>query len=107
MWPIAPSKRGFPATYIAHGRVSLSIVPSHLIACSRVSPHISADGCSVPQTAGRSGLPNNAQRSSGSNCTQRTPAGLPATMPGIELEIDGAMQHAAHWCRHLMTHPFG
>ncbi len=33
-------------------------------ACSRVSPHISAEGCSEPQTAGRSGRPNRRQRRS-------------------------------------------
>src|SRR5579864_2950053 len=34
------------------------------------------------------------QRLSASSWTQRTPAGLPAGMPGIGEEIDGAMQHA-------------
>jgi hypothetical protein len=31
---------------------------------------------------------------------QRTPAGLPAGIPGIGEEIDGAMQHAPHPARH-------
>ncbi len=91
----------------SQGRVSTSIMPSHLMACSRLSPHISAEGCSVLQTAGRSGLLNSAHRSSGSNCTHRTPAGLPSAMPGMGLEIEGAMQHAAQRSRHFMSQPFG
>jgi len=33
----------------------------------------------------------------------RTPAGLPSGMPGIGLEIDGAMQHAPHASRQAWT----
>jgi hypothetical protein len=58
-------------------------------------PHISGDGASEVQTAGRRGSPNNAQVSSVVNCTQRTPAGLPSGMPGIGVDIEGAVQHAA------------
>jgi oxygen-independent coproporphyrinogen-3 oxidase len=36
-----------------------------------------------------------AQRKSAVNCTQGTPAGLPSGMPGMGLEMDGAMQQAA------------
>ena len=36
-----------------------------------------------------------AQRRSGSNCTQGTPAGFPCGIPGMALLIDGAMQQAA------------
>ena len=54
------------------------------------------DGCNPPQHAGRSGLPNIRQRNASSNCTHRTPAGLPPGMPGIGLEIEGEMQQAPH-----------
>jgi hypothetical protein len=63
-------------------------------ASARVSPHISPDGCRLPHTDGRSGLPKILQRFWSSSCTQRTPAGLPFGMPGIGDEIEGAMQHA-------------
>ena len=51
-------------------------------------------GRKLTHTAGRSGLPNSAQRKSGNNCTQRTPAGFPRGIPGMADEMDGAMQHA-------------
>lgn len=69
----------------------------------REPPHIAGVGRSDAQTAGLSGLPNNAQRSSGSSCTQRTPAGLPSGMPGIGLEIEGAVQQAPHRSRQFMA----
>lgn len=46
------------------------------MACFRLLPHMSVDGCSELQTAGRSGLPNKRQRPSRSSCTQGTPAGF-------------------------------
>jgi hypothetical protein len=46
------------------------------------------------QTAGRSGLPKMRQALSSSSWLQRTPAGLPPSMPGMAEEIDGAMQQA-------------
>ena len=53
-------------------------------------------------TMGRSGWPNNAQRQSGNSCRQRTPAGLPSSMPGIGDEIDGAIQPARQFVRQSM-----
>ena len=64
---------------------------------------MSGSGCRLPQTAGRSGLPKIRQRLASSNCAQRTPAGLPLGMPGIGLEMEGAMQHAPQWGRQSMT----
>lgn len=64
------------------------------MACSRSGPHISSDGCSPAQKAGRSGWPKILQRWRSSSCTQRAPAGLPAGIPGIGLVIDGAVQQA-------------
>jgi hypothetical protein len=61
---------------------------SQIIACARSLPHISADGASEAQTAGRSGRPNRRQRKAASRCGQGRPAGLP------RLLIDGAMQQA-------------
>ena len=59
-----------------------------------------ADGCNPPQQAGRSGCPKMRQRKASSSWTQRTPAGLPWGMPGIGLEIEGAMQQAPQPGRH-------
>ncbi|MDP2136244.1 MAG: hypothetical protein Q8J74_00180 [Candidatus Didemnitutus sp.] len=64
------------------------------MASSRDNPHMLSAGRRLAQNAGRSGFPNNAQRRSGSNCTQGIPAGLPCGMPGIGDVIEGAMQHA-------------
>jgi len=72
------------------------------MASSRFAPHISSFGRRLTQNAGRSGLPKSAQRKSGSNCTQRTPAGFPSGMPGIGEVIEGAMQHAPQWERQSM-----
>jgi hypothetical protein len=47
-------------------------------------------------------MPNTAQRISGSNCTQGTPAGLPWGIPGKGLVMEGAMQHAPHSLRQFM-----
>jgi hypothetical protein len=84
------------------GDVAASSLASHCIACSRLAPHISTDGRSPEQQAGRSGRPKIEQRFASSSCTQRTPAGLPLGMPGIGLEIEGAVQHAPHSVRHSM-----
>ena len=70
------------------GAVSISSVLSQKIAAVRSSRHISADGCSPEQQAGRSGWPKIAQRKSSARCAQRTPAGL------FKDEMEGAMQHA-------------
>jgi hypothetical protein len=60
-----------------------------------LEPHISLLGRKLLQTAGRHSLPNMRQRFSFDNWMQRTPAGLPASMPGIDDDMEGAMQHAA------------
>jgi len=69
---------------------------SHAIAWLRLAPHISGDGRSELQTAGRDGCPNSLQRRCASSCTQGTPAGLPPApgWPGMVEVIDGALQHA-------------
>ncbi|MBK8766842.1 MAG: hypothetical protein IPM01_20395 [Burkholderiaceae bacterium] len=66
-------------------------------------PHISAEGRNPAQHAGRSGLVKIAHRKSSVSCAQRTPAGLPCGMPGMGLEIDGAMQQAPQAARQAMT----
>lgn len=63
-------------------------------------PHISSEGISAEQIAGRSGFPKRAQRLSSVNCTQRTPAGFPRGMPGIGELIEGTTQQAPHPGRH-------
>ncbi len=80
-----------------------SKLDSHCIACSRDSPHISADGRSPPQKAGRSDLLNTLQRSSVSSCTHGTPAGLPCGIPGKGEVMEGAMQQAAQEERQFIT----
>lgn len=65
-------------------------------ACSLLLPHMDSVGLREAQTVGRPGIPNSRQRLASSSCTQRTPAGLPWGMPGIGLEMEGAMQHAPH-----------
>ena len=52
--------------------------------------------------SGRSGLPNSRQRFKESNCIQRNPAALPFGMPGMDEEIDSAMQHAPQPIRQSM-----
>lgn len=81
------------------GLVADSNCASHSSACSRVSPHISAEGCNPPQKAGRSGVPNALQLNSSSSCTHGTPAGLPCGIPGNGEVMEGAMQQAAQWGR--------
>lgn len=77
-------------------RVAISRRPSQASASSRVLPHISSEACSPLQHEGRAVSPNRAQRRSSVSCAQRIPAGLPAGMPGMALDIDGAMQQAPH-----------
>ncbi len=72
------------------------------MACSALLPHMAGEGARLPQTAGRSGRPKMRQRFMSSSCTQRTPAGLPPGMPGIGLEMEGAMQQAAQPGRQSM-----
>ena len=86
----------------AGGAVARSRRSSHLIACSRESPHISGPGARPRQKAGRSGWPKMRQRLASSSCTQRTPAGLPPGMPGMAELIDGAMQQAPQPGRQCM-----
>jgi hypothetical protein len=87
----------FPRLQDTHhsGRVSRSNTVRPFNASTRSKPHISIEGRSDAQNAGRSGSPNNRQRHRSSNCTQGIPAGLPPGMPGIGEAIDGAMQQAA------------
>lgn len=72
-----------------------SICVSHASACSREAPHISSEGLSPAQKAGRCGEPKTIQRNSSSNCTHGTPAGLPFGIPGRGEVMEGAMQQAA------------
>jgi hypothetical protein len=84
------------------GAVSPSSFRNQAIACSLDAPHISAEGRSPAQKAGRSGRPKIRQRFSSSSWTHRTPAGLPLGIPGIGLVIEGAMQQAPQPVRHSM-----
>lgn len=64
------------------------------MAWPRVSPHISRDGCRPAHTLGRELEPKILQRCCASNCTQGVLAGLPLGIPGMGLEMEGAVQHA-------------
>jgi hypothetical protein len=70
------------------------------MASAAQEPHISLLGRRLLQTAGRRSLAKMRQRLSSDSWMQRTPAGLPASMPGIEDEMEGAMQQAAQPIRH-------
>jgi hypothetical protein len=85
------------------GAVARSRSSSHNIAYSRSGPHISSDGWSPPQNAGRSGCPKIRHRLFAPSCTQRTPAGFPSGMPGMGLVIDGAVQQAPQLSRQFMA----
>jgi hypothetical protein len=63
-------------------------------------PHISLLGRRLLQTAGRRSLPKIRQRLSSDSWMQRAPAGLPLSMPGIDDDMEGAMQQAAQPSRH-------
>ncbi|RSZ59430.1 hypothetical protein EJB06_09745 [Massilia atriviolacea] len=88
------------------GAVARSSSPSHWIACSRLLPHISSDGCRPPQKAGRSGLPKIRQRLSAPSWMQRSPAALPLGIPGIGLVMEGAVQQAPQLSRQFMPSHF-
>jgi hypothetical protein len=83
-----------------YGRVSASSWVNQSNASVREDPHICCDGRNPEQQAGRSGWPKIRHWFVSESCTQRTPAGFPNGMPGIGLEMDGAMQHAPQFGRH-------
>jgi hypothetical protein len=66
-------------------------------------PHISSVGRKLTQTAGRSGFPNSAQRISLKSWIQGTPAGFPPLIPGMGVEILGAMQQAPQPVRQVIA----
>jgi len=82
------------------GLVSTSSADSQSSASARDAPHISRLALNPEQQLGRSRRPKIAHRKSAVSCAQATPAGLPCAMPGIGLEIDGAIQQAPHPARH-------
>ena len=65
------------------------------MAKSRSPPHMSDDGIRLAHTAGRRGSLKMRQALTSSSWMQRTPAGLPTGIPGIGVDIDGAMQQTA------------
>src|SRR5690606_21465233 len=87
----------------SHAAVICSSQPRILMASSRSLPHTSTSALKPPQTAGRSGLPNSAQRLSRDRCRQRSPAGLPLGIPGIGELMEGAIQQAPQPSRQFMT----
>lgn len=66
-------------------------------------PHVSVEGLKSEQTAGRVPRPNWEHSPSGVRLMQRTPAGLPAGMPGISLLMESASQQAPHFLHSMST----
>ena len=85
------------------GDVTISNKINPAMASSSESPHISNDGRSRTQTSGRSGWPKSLHRLSSVNCIQRMPAGFPIGMPGMNDEMDGAIQQAPQPARQSMA----
>ncbi len=95
---------GYPTAFRG-GRVAASRSASSVRASAGDRPHMSPDGCSRRHTAGLSARPKRPQRLSQESWTQRTPAGFPSGMPGMEEEIEGAMQHAPQPILHFIGLP--
>jgi hypothetical protein len=92
----------FDSGQIFSGRVCCSSCVNQIKAWTLESPHMTADGLRRVHTAGRCGWPKIRQRLAVSSCAQRIPAGLPCGMPGMGLEMEGAMQQAPQPDRHSM-----
>ncbi len=101
--PAFPGIRLIGQDSLFAGAVSTSIDVRLANASAEVEPHMEAEGRKLTHTAGRSGLPNKAQRMSGRSWMHRTPAGLPCGMPGIGEVIEGAMQQAPQFDLHSMN----
>jgi hypothetical protein len=65
--------------------------------------HISTEGCRLPHTFGLKSEPKIMHKFSSDNCMHRTLAGLPCGIPGMGLEIEGAMQQAPQSIRHCIN----
>lgn len=76
----------------------------YFIAWDLEVPHISEEGFNPAHTFGRSGEPKILQRWRSSSWMQGVLAGLPSGIPGIGLEIDGAVQHAPQSGRQSIIH---
>ena len=95
-----------PATYRGGGHLLASLYSylSIFVATSRKvkkeiasiddSLHISFEGLNFIQISGLFEFPNSWHRLSEVNWIHLTPAGLPFGIPGIEDDIEGAIQHA-------------
>lgn len=70
------------------------------MASSRFVWHISSEARRLLHTLGRWIDPKMLHKLSSDNCTHLTFAGLPFGIPGIGLDIEGAMQHAPQSLRH-------
>ena len=86
--------------YPSFGRVICSHSVKRCMASLALLPHISLLGRRLLQTSGRRSLLKMRQRLSSESCMQRIPAGLPLSIPGMDDEMEGAMQQAAQPTRH-------
>jgi hypothetical protein len=87
---------------VVTGLVRVSSRLSHAIASLRVDPHISSEGLRPAQNDGRSGLAKIPHALAAVRWMHRSPALLPAGIPGIGLVIEGAMQQAPQCGRQFM-----
>lgn len=92
----------YQASMLAVGRVTSSSHAKYANASAWLSPHISTEGLSPAQQAGRLGSVKISHIRSWVSCTQRTPLGLPLGIPGMGEDMDKAMQHAPQPGRQFM-----
>jgi len=68
-------------------------------ASSRLVPQTSSEGWKLEHTLGLSGLPKSLQRLASDRWGHLTPAGLPSGMPGMDEEMEIAVQQAPQFER--------
>ncbi len=102
---VSPAKK--TAIEATQGAVCLSSSSNQIIASPRLLRHISASGFKPAQTAGRKGEVKILQRCCSSSWIQGVLAGLPSGIPGMGVEIEGAVQQAPHKERHSIWDPPG
>lgn len=85
---------------MGQGAVKASSWIRYVNAALRSSKHISLDACKLRQTSGLNSDPKIIQRFSSDSWIHLVLAGLPCGIPGIGLDIEGAMQQAPQSIRH-------
>lgn len=91
---------------VNYGVVSASSLIRYKSAASRCVKHISRLACKLAQTFGRNGDVKILHMKLSASWTQRVLAGFPCGIPGIGLEIEGAIQQAPQSIRHSIKNLF-